>query len=109
MWKRVGLTKLNCWEVKKCGREPGGEHVAELGICPAAVDRRLDGVHDGENGGRACWMIAGTFCQGQIQGLYAQKYRTCRECDFYQKVKVKEGEAFIPSTILLRRLDPVPT
>jgi hypothetical protein len=28
--------KLNCWEVKKCGREPGGVKVKELGVCPAS-------------------------------------------------------------------------
>jgi len=27
--------KLNCWEFKKCGRQPGGPKVAELGVCPA--------------------------------------------------------------------------
>jgi hypothetical protein len=30
--------KQNCWEYMKCGREPGGEKVAELGICRAAAD-----------------------------------------------------------------------
>jgi hypothetical protein len=52
-------------------------------------------------------MIAGTFCQGRVQGVFAQKYRTCRECDFYQRVRVKEGPDFIPSNVLLPKLDPV--
>ena len=30
--------RLNCWEVKKCGREPGGKSVATLGVCPAASE-----------------------------------------------------------------------
>ena len=30
--------KQNCWEYMKCGREPEGEKVAELGICRAAAD-----------------------------------------------------------------------
>ncbi len=30
--------KTNCWEVKNCGRQPGGAKVGELGACPAAMD-----------------------------------------------------------------------
>ncbi|MGE5174112.1 MAG: two-CW domain-containing protein, partial [Betaproteobacteria bacterium] len=30
------MEKLNCWEHKKCGRQPGGHKVAELGVCPSA-------------------------------------------------------------------------
>ena len=36
--------KLNCWEVKKCGREPEGAKVAELGECPASTENKLHGV-----------------------------------------------------------------
>ena len=107
MWKKTGGEKLNCWEMKKCGREPGGNNIELLGLCPAALEKRLDGVHGGKHAGRACWMIAGTFCQGQIQGMFAKKIRTCKDCDFYQRVRIKEGTDFIPSSILLRRLDPV--
>ena len=35
--------KLNCWQVKKCGREPGGAKVAEFGVCPAAAETALNG------------------------------------------------------------------
>ena len=28
------MKKRNCWEVKQCGREPGGTHEKDLGICP---------------------------------------------------------------------------
>ena len=47
----------NCWEHKKCGREPGGSETESLGVCPAAVESRLDGVHGGRNAGRACWIV----------------------------------------------------
>lgn len=30
--------KLNCWEFKKCGREPGGLKARERGACPATVN-----------------------------------------------------------------------
>jgi len=30
--------KVNCWEFKKCEREPGGNRVDEEGECPAPMD-----------------------------------------------------------------------
>ena len=29
--------KLNCWEYKKCGRQPGGDRAKEMGICPVTT------------------------------------------------------------------------
>ena len=60
---------MNCWEFKKCGREPGGAKVAELGECPAASYRILDGQNHGTNGGRMCWLVDKTLCGAKIQGL----------------------------------------
>ncbi len=57
------MKKLNCWEMKNCGREPGGAHANNLGICSATVETRLDGIHDGRNAGRSCWVVAGTPCR----------------------------------------------
>lgn len=85
------VKKQQCWEFKKCGREPGGEKVKELGICPAAIDTTSDGLNDGKNGGRMCWALAGTFCGGIVQGTFAQKQVSCMSCDFYKKVKEEEG------------------
>lgn len=72
--------KLNCWEHKKCGRQPGGQKAQELGICPVTTYQQLDGAHDGRNAGRACWAIAGSLCGGTIQGTYAQKLHNCWRC-----------------------------
>lgn len=83
--------KENCWEFKKCGREPGGEKVKEMGICPGATDTSADGLNDGKNAGRICWAVAGTFCGGVVQGTFAQKQVSCMSCDFYKKVKEEEG------------------
>ncbi len=83
-------TKLNCWEHKKCGRQPGGHKVADLGICPATVEQTLSGAHGGKNAGRACWVVAGSLCGGKIQGTYAQKLTNCWRCDFMNKVKQEE-------------------
>lgn len=82
--------KLNCWEAKKCGREPGGTNVAEFGVCPASTEKRLDGVHGGVNAGRSCWVVAGTFCKGKVQGTFAQKSGGCSHCDFFQAVKEQQ-------------------
>ena len=95
---------MNCWEHKKCGREQGGTTVGELGVCPASVETKLDGVHTGKNAGRSCWVVAGTFCRGEIQGTFAQKNHDCDECDFYQKVKKEEYPKFFLAIQLLQKL-----
>ena len=102
--RRRGMKK-NCWEFKKCGRELGGEKAAEIGVCPASTNTKLDGVHDGKNAGRSCWVIAGTMCNGEVQGIFAQKYNDCRTCDFYQKVKEEEGKDFLITVDLIRMID----
>jgi len=83
--------KLNCWEAKKCGRQPGGSRAGELGVCPAAVEQKADGLNGGRNAGRICWALAGTLCGGKVQGTFATKVGTCMECDFYQTVCREEG------------------
>ncbi|MFA6449093.1 MAG: hypothetical protein WCX65_06495 [bacterium] len=83
--------KLNCWEVMKCGREPGGKNVGAEGECPTASTTQMDEVHEGVNGGRACWVIAGTMCKGKGCGSYASKISDCKECDFYKRVWDEEG------------------
>jgi PAS domain S-box-containing protein len=90
--------KKNCWEFKGCGREPDGRSAKELGVCPAANYRRLDGVHGGKNAGRACWIVAGTLGAGQVQGIFAEEYKDCLECDFYKSVKDEEGLDFQMTT-----------
>jgi len=61
--------KINCWEYMKCGREKDATIK-----CPAWP-----------NFGRMCWAVAGTFCEGKVQGTFAQKYEDCKKCEFYQK------------------------
>lgn len=83
--------KLNCWEFNECGREPGGESADELGLCPAASDASFNGINCGKNGGRLCWAVAGTFCEGEVQGTFAEKRQSCTECDFFKLVRSEEG------------------
>lgn len=99
-------TKLNCWEFQNCGREPGGAMEKELGPCPAATESKLDGIHDGKNAGRSCWVVSGTLCGGSVQGTFAKKFPTCEICDFYYQVKARESKhnRFKVSAILLAKL-----
>lgn len=64
---------LNCWEYLKCGREKGGAKEAEFGVCPAYPDH-----------GHDCAGIAGTLCDGVVQGTFAQKIQNCRQCEFFK-------------------------
>ncbi|WP_321506635.1 HAMP domain-containing sensor histidine kinase [uncultured Methanoregula sp.] len=93
------MSAKNCWEFRKCGREPLGAHVHELGPCPAATEARADGVNGGKNAGRACWAIAGTMCGGKVTGTYASKIADCRCCEFYQSVH-RDLKGDDPSRIL---------
>ncbi len=85
------MSKLNCWEFFKCGREAGGEKVNELGICPAATFEAADGFLDGKNGGKACTYVAGTFCSGTIQGTAREKEKNCAACEFYNALRDRYG------------------
>jgi hypothetical protein len=96
--------KLNCWEFKKCGREPQGENALSSGVCPVALEIHLTGVNGGKNAGRVCWVVAGTMCGGEVQGSFAQKYDSCEQCDFYSVVKEEEGDHFVPLEVLRNML-----
>ncbi len=65
-----------CWEYMKCGRDKDA-----TAKCPAYP-----------NFGRICWAVAGTFCQGKVQGTFAQKYEDCRKCEFYRMAKKMREE-----------------
>jgi hypothetical protein len=68
--------EVKCWEYMKCGRDKD----ASL-KCPSYP-----------NFGRVCWAVAGTFCEGKVQGTFAQKYENCKKCEFYKKVRGGEKQ-----------------
>ncbi|MEJ2324250.1 MAG: ATP-binding protein [Nitrospirota bacterium] len=68
------LKGVPCWEFMKCGRDTDSEIK-----CPAYP-----------HFGRVCWVVAGTFCEGKVQGTFAQKCEDCRKCEFYRKVTARE-------------------
>ncbi|MEK6681961.1 MAG: ATP-binding protein [Nitrospirota bacterium] len=54
---------IRCWEKLDCNSKE----------CPVYGKEDL-----------RCWTIAGTYCLGQIQGVYAQKIGDCRKCTVYK-------------------------
>jgi len=88
------LEKLNCWEFKNCGREEGGVSADEFGVCPAAQSTKFDEANYGINGGRFCWGIDGTVCDGKLQGNRIEKLKDCLACDFLKNVNQEEGRDF---------------
>ncbi|MBI5180707.1 MAG: PAS domain-containing protein, partial [Nitrospirae bacterium] len=59
----VDTNFARCWEVLKCNSKE----------CAVYGKDNL-----------RCWTIAGTYCLGQIQGVYAQKIGDCRRCIIYK-------------------------
>jgi hypothetical protein len=97
--------KLNCWEFRACGREPGGKNIDTCGACPTPLEDRLDGVHGGKNGGRACWVVPGTLTEGRPEDALTTKIAQCGLCEFYEKVREEEGEdSLIPTYMLMHRI-----
>jgi len=90
----MNMERKNCWEVMKCGREPDGNQVDDLGVCSAALPSEYDGMNGGVYAGRFCWSVAGTLCGGKIQGTFADKLMSCLDCEFLKKVNNCEGRYF---------------
>ncbi len=88
------MQKMNCWDMKKCGRASGGGNCLELGVCPAASEQPCDGMNHGKNGGRICWAVAGTFCGGKPQGMFVNKQPSCMSCEVFKQIKAEEGTDF---------------
>ncbi|RJQ49460.1 MAG: HAMP domain-containing protein [Nitrospiraceae bacterium] len=53
---------VKCWERLNCEKKD----------CPSFGRTR-------------CWAIAGTFCRGEVQGVFAQKIGDCRNCVVYKE------------------------
>jgi len=53
-----------CWEVKNC----------QATECPSHGKEHI-----------RCWLVAGTYCRGEVQGRFAQKVGDCAKCEVYQE------------------------
>jgi len=88
-----GEMPKNCWEVYNCGREPGGERAEEFGICRVTVSESFSGRNNGENAGRCCWQVAGTFSSNADCAQLANVEK-CEDCGFLKRVRYEESGFF---------------
>jgi len=89
--------KRNCWDYYRCRRQAKDDDGKEHDVCPVYLETKLNGVHDGKNGGRACWVVAGTKCGGRIKRIVVPKFIACKVCDFKKTVIREESKNFIVS------------
>ena len=104
------MQKKNCWEVKKCGHQPGGDQVGTQGICSASTIMAVDGINNGINGGRACWALTGTMSgpAEKVQGTFARTMSTgCYDCEFFEQVMIEEQDDFEGTIQIVQRLREV--
>ncbi len=81
-WTAIKLpfSRLNCWEIKNCGREN----------CPAFRDADC-----------RCWLKVGTLCGGEVQGDFAKKYRSCFKCEVLKTVEKDEIQSLYENINIL--------
>lgn len=94
--------KMNCWEFKKCGREPGGRNAQIMGICATSTKTAVNGINGGVNGGRVCWLVSGTYAKHKAEMadcVMVKHVSSCYACDFHHKVLTDEGFTFTDDTI----------
>ncbi|MBI5742196.1 MAG: hypothetical protein HZA16_15965 [Nitrospirae bacterium] len=85
------MDKLNCWEFKKCGREKEGAGLDKSCVCPVARKISADGLNNGRNGGRICWVIADLCCDRKVDCVNTRRGDPCFSCEFRYKVMIEEG------------------
>jgi hypothetical protein len=93
--------KKNCWEVMGCGRKRRGHNDSCL-KCPVPEMTSANGINNGKNGGRICWLIANTMCKDEDESTFESMIRTCGECDFYKRVKAEGVKTVTLSIEMLR-------
>jgi PAS domain S-box-containing protein len=70
------LLKKNCWEIMHCEKKE----------CPA-----YEKIH------QRCWYLAGTLCPDCVEGEYAQKISSCKNCQVYYKCSGDEIQSLAES------------
>ena len=81
---------MNCWEFKKCEREPDGKNSEKLCVCEASVENKFDGINHGNNAGRYCWKVKISEENQNEAAETLSAIMTCIECDFSLKSKQKK-------------------
>ncbi|OIP63656.1 MAG: hypothetical protein CO150_04305 [Nitrospirae bacterium CG_4_9_14_3_um_filter_53_35] len=62
--RRLPKSYVYCWEQLDCKQVQ----------CPSYGNKA-----------EKCWAVAGTFCRGKVQGVFAQKIGDCRKCIIFKK------------------------
>lgn len=101
------MRKTNCWEFTGCRKKKTDDRFLGRRKCLVPEMSMYDGMHGGKNAGRACWLVADTTCNGDLQLTFSHKLTTCSQCDFYLKVKEEEGNLLdAPLTIVENLCNP---
>jgi hypothetical protein len=82
--------KINCWEFRNCGMEPGGIFSHLHGECPVPQAMKYDGVNGGVGAGRACWIVMAHQKQ-QGAAICRNNRISCLRCEFYLRVQGEEN------------------
>ena len=69
---------LNCWEHKGYGKESSRRNIFAQEACHAAIDERADGIQNGKNGGRYCWVVTPSHRTDVTFWCYTGESVTCR-------------------------------
>lgn len=69
-----------CWEFMKCGKEMQNWNTQNPNTCPAGTSLY----------GKVCYAVANTLCDQCDGGNFTEKYKDCKNCDFFQKHAFKE-------------------
>ena len=56
--------RINCWDFFSCAEKD----------CPVWIQKEPH-----------CWLVSGTFCRKEIQGLFNEKMEVCLECTVFQQ------------------------
>lgn len=65
--------RMKCWEFFECQRDKDGH-------CSAFT----------KSAGRRCWLVAGTLSGSEPECELAKTINSCKECEFYKKIKKGE-------------------
>lgn len=87
---KIMSRKLNCWEFRNCGMEPGGIFSEIYGVCPIARTMKYDGVNGGLGAGRACWVVMNKSA-GKGPFICRNNRQSCYDCGFYKRVRSEEN------------------
>ena len=84
-FRAAPMLKKNCWDIMLCHKRK----------CPAY-----------KNYHHRCWYLAGTLCPTCVEGEYAKKIKSCKQCRVYKKCSGDEiqslAESFDAMTLSLK-------